>query len=317
MLTGGETENKPAASVLLPVYNGGKYVARAIESALAQSLSDIELVVVEDGSTDDTPDVLQRYALDERVRVVRHERNLGLVTSLNDGLAVCRSEFVARLDADDVALPTRLQRQKAVFDKHPDTVLCATAYERVLPSGDLIRAACPPLTHGALAIAMMIGNRPCHSTIMFRRSSVLAVGGYDPAWFPVEDYDLWLRLLATGRYCGLPTVEARYLENPDGISASKSDRQQRAHAARVSSYRHSLLGSSDAPRTRREAVRQIDCARRFLARELMERGIPRDGLDEMAYNLALAETKGRPRVRRHLLVAATSPRLWLHGVSRR
>lgn len=309
------TEPEPAVSVLLPVYNGDQHLGRAIRSVLDQTLSNVELLIVDDGSTDDTAEVVASYAHDPRLRVVRHERNLGLVASLNDGLAACRAELVARLDADDVALPTRLERQRAMFEEQADLVLCASAYRRVLPSGEVLRTASPPLTHGGLAMAMLTGNRLCHSTVMFRRSIVLALGGYDAAWFPVEDYDLWLRMLEVGRYAGMGTVEVDYLENPEGISASAAAVQQRLRAARTGAYRESVAGPGPVPEpsATRDELRSIDRSRRLLRRRLTGRGIELDGVDEMAYRAALSQTVGRHRLVRHFLVATTTPRLWLRG----
>ncbi len=316
---GGET--RPSVSVLMPVYNGAEYVAKAIDSVLAQTLTDFELVVVDDGSTDDTARVLASYAQDQRVRVVHHETNGGLVASLNDGLQACRAELVARLDADDMSMPTRLQRQKEVFDTNPAVVLCATAYVRFLPSGQVLREGRPPLTHGGLAMAMFTGNRLCHSSVMFRRSAVVALGGYDPAWFPVEDYDLWIRLMETGWYVGISSTEVRYLENPEGISASKSAVQLRYHRARTDSYRQSLVAAvseteatSDTSRFR---VRQIESMRRDLRRHMTDRGIPLDGVDDEAYRRAFETTLGRSRLARHAIVASAAPALWLRRTIRR
>ena len=312
-------DSQPCVSVLMPVYNGAEHVAKAIDSVLSQTLADFELVVVDDGSTDDTAAILASYAHDPRVRVVRHHTNGGLVASLNDGLQACRAELVARLDADDIAMPNRLQRQKNVFDSNPAVVLCATAYARFLPSGEVLRNGCPPLTHGGLAMAMFTGNRLCHSTVMFRRSSVLAVGGYDAVWFPVEDVDLWIRLMETGQYVGVDSIEARYLENPEGISASKAEVQSRYHVARTDAYRRSLVATagdakSDTPRSQ---VREINKMRMGLQRHLTDRGISLDGVDDEAYRRSFETTQGRSRLARHAIVASAAPALWLRRIIRR
>ena len=308
---GGET--RPSVSVLMPVYNGAEHVAKAIDSVLAQTVTDFELVVVDDGSTDDTAAVLASYAHDPRVRVVRHDTNGGLVASLNDGLQACRAELVARLDADDISMPTRLQRQKEVFDANPAVVLCATAYVRFLPSGQVLREGRPPLTHGGLAMAMFTGNRLCHSSVMFRRSAVVALGGYDPTWFPVEDYDLWIRLMETGRYTGVSSTEVRYLENPEGISASKAAVQLRYHRARTDGYRQSLAAAAAVAeteatsRTPRAQVRRVESMRRGLRKHLTDRGIPLVGVDDEAYRRAFETTLGRSRIARHTIVASAAP----------
>ena len=127
----GPASPHPRVSVLLPVFNDGERIGRAVDSILGQTFTDFELVVIDDGSTDQTDAELSARAADARLRVIRHEENVGLVASLNHGLSLCRGELIARLDADDWAFPTRLARQVAEFDARPELVLCGSPYERL------------------------------------------------------------------------------------------------------------------------------------------------------------------------------------------
>ena len=218
----------------------------AVDSILGQTFTDFELVVVDDGSTDGTAEELARGTADDRLRVLRHERNLGLVEALNHGLSICAGDLIARLDADDLAFPTRLERQVAEFDAHPGLVLCGSPYERWAADGGLVRTGAPPQSHAGLAVAMLLGNRVLHSTAMYRRDAAISVGGYDTAWFPVEDYDLWLRLLEVGEFHSLETSEVRYTVNPCGISARRQQEQGDRSLLRSQHYLEDLVGEASS-----------------------------------------------------------------------
>lgn len=300
------TQALPRVSVLVPAYNAGSTLSRALDSLLRQTFDDFEVVVVNDGSTDATEAIAERYAWsDSRVRVVRNDNNLGLVAALGAGVQECRGDLVARLDADDAAMPGRLSLQVEVFDRSPSVVLCATAYARVDPAGLAIRESVPPLSHGALAIAMTIENRLCHSSVMLRRAALLSVGGYDASWFPVEDYDLWLRMMEVGEYRGLADVLVRYTENPAGISATTRAVQDKRFVERRRAYRLELDDHDDTnPTGRPRAAWQY---RQHVAAELRERGIGLGGLDEATYRIAMAGA-GSPLARR-VRCALTAPQL--------
>jgi hypothetical protein len=312
---GGDDEDRtPLVSVVLPVFNCEEFVAAAVESALSQTGVKFEVVVVDDGSSDGTAEVLARYASDTRLRIVRLPQNLGLTPALNRGVQEARGELIARLDADDLALPGRLAAQVEVFAADPSVVLTACAYDRVLPSGDLVRRAAPPATHGALAMAGWSGNRLCHSAVMFRRSTVLALGGYRVEWYPVEDFDLWLRLLEAGRYRGTSFVGTRYLVNPEGISLQQEQRQLHLVRGRCAEFTTSLLGE-EHPLTGsvRQQLRHLDRFRVALHRHLAAAGESADGVDAMAYQLAFETVGAGSPVLRHLRVATAAPGLWRAG----
>lgn len=304
-------------SVVLPVYNDEHHVAHAVRSALAQTGVSLEVVVVDDGSSDGTAEVLATLA-DPRVKVVRLPQNVGLTAALNRGLAEASGELIARLDADDLALPGRLAAQAALFADDPSVVLSACAYTRVLPSGAVQRQSTPPLTHGALAMAAWSGNRLCHSAVMFRRSIALELGGYRREWYPVEDFDLWLRMLGAGRFRGTEFVGTQYLVNPDGISL-QNEQHQAALARRCAAEFVKSLGVEDPPvhATARRHLRHLDDFRVALHRHLDAAGLPTDGVDSMAYQLAHEAATGSSRLLRHVRVATTVPSLWRAGRSAR
>jgi len=229
----------------MPVYNAEAHVAAAIDSALSQTYTDLELLVVDDGSTDGTSSILAGVA-DPRLRVVR-QPNEGLVAALNHGLAECASEFVARLDADDIAAFVRLDLQIRYLDQNPDVAAVGSCYEVVdgdgTSEGVVHVAADPTYLHRRLYFR----NTFAHSSMTFRRAEVLDIGGYHEVG-PVEDYDLWLRLSARHALGCLPDVLLAYRRSEDSIS-SRQREEQLYNLALVRSRAHRERPMS-APRVR-------------------------------------------------------------------
>jgi glycosyltransferase involved in cell wall biosynthesis len=192
----------PAVSVLMSVYNGAPVVAEAIASVLGQTDGDLELIVVDDGSTDATPDMLAAVA-DPRLRLVRQPRT-GLTRALNRALGLARAGLVARLDADDTALPERLARQRAFLAAHPEVGLLGTGAREVDPTGALVRMVRPPVDDAALRRALIRANPFVHSSVMVRRELLARAGGYDETLAVAQDYELWMRLAGLTRLANLP-----------------------------------------------------------------------------------------------------------------
>src|SRR5262249_15246071 len=167
----------PAVSVLMAVRNGSPWVREAAESVLTQTASDLELIVIDDGSTDATPDVLAAIG-DSRVRVERQAPR-GLTASLNRALSLARAPLVARLDADDLALPERFACQRRFLDTHPGIGLLGTAAREVDASGRELCIVTPPEEDAAIRRALIRRNPFVHSSVMMRRSTLVEIGGYD------------------------------------------------------------------------------------------------------------------------------------------
>lgn len=179
---------------------------------IGQSLRDIEIVVVNDGSTDSTPAILDSFASrDPRFRVI-HTPNRGIIEALNTGIAECRGELIARMDADDVSHPRRLELQAAMMDEHPDVSVCSSLI-RMFPRrnllGGLIRYEQwlnSLVTHEQITQDIFVESPVAHPSVMMRREELLAIGGYEEhGW--AEDYDLWLRYYAAGkRFVKVPST---------------------------------------------------------------------------------------------------------------
>ena len=187
----------PRVTVLLPVWNGAAYLADALESICAQTLADFELLIVDDGSTDDTPAILERYrSRDPRIRVSR-QAHAGLVAALNRGLDLSRGGYIARMDADDVSAPERLAVQVAFMDEHPDVGLCGT-WLKLVGGRRIWRYPCDDAD---VRCALLFETAIAHPTVMFRRSCVLEQNlRYDAAYEHAEDYALWLRCAQQSRF---------------------------------------------------------------------------------------------------------------------
>jgi len=203
----------PAVSVVMPVRDGARHVEDALASILRQGLRDFECIVCDDGSVDRTPEILARLAaVDARLRVLRLER-AGIVAALNAGLAAARADWVARMDADDIAAPDRLERQMAAAARHPEAAAIGSAWRVVGPGGEPRRVVVPPLDPDAIAAALMRHNPLAHPTMLLRRDAVRALGGYRAAFRSAEDYDLWLRLSDRHPLRAIPEVLLDYREH--------------------------------------------------------------------------------------------------------
>lgn len=201
----------PPVTVLLPVRNGAETLAEAAQSILRQSFSSFELLIVDDGSDDATPEVIAALAADERVRAIRQDK-LGLVAALNRGIAAARGGLVARMDADDWAHPNRLERQVAAMLRRPTVALLGTGW-RVVGAQGVRLVVLPPETDAGLRAAMRVANAIAHPTVMMRRDAVIQVGSYRRAFVLAEDYDLWLRLLDRYEGACIPETLLDYREH--------------------------------------------------------------------------------------------------------
>lgn len=326
----------PLVTVLLPVYNGGEHLPASIESILVQSLDDLELLVVDDGSDDDSVAQVKTYASkDARIRLVRHERNRGLIAALNTGVAESRGRFIARQDADDVSLADRLQAQVDFLRDSPAVGAVGTGYYRVSEDGTRTDRVQPPPDHTTLRWRFLFGNQWVHSSVMVRSELLKA---WDPpyrGYLHAEDYELWLRIAKVVRVRTLlgPLVQYRNVES--GVSAANEE-AQRDMVREISDRQiEELLGpvgrsTCDALRgtSRLRALDGLDASTTYLMLELMDRfadlpgvrrrtveGIRSRWVRGVAYRLASLRNGERVRrVKRTLRSAA--PAAYSSGLAR-
>lgn len=219
----------PVVSVLMPVYNGGKYLAEAVESILNQTFWDFEFLVLDDGSTDESLQLLLLYAKkDSRLRVISRKKR-GLTFTLNELLSFARGEFVARMDADDVSLLDRFDRQ-VTFLREKHKVVCVGGASQMIDSaGRYLTTLSQPQTDVEIQKLVLGGHGAItHPCAMMRITSLRLVGGYDEEYSTAEDIDLWLRLGEVGELANLPDVLLKYRLHDRSISAISGQVQRDA-----------------------------------------------------------------------------------------
>lgn len=186
----------PAVSVILPARNAERTVEAAVASVLQQSFGDFELIIVEDGSSNETLDRVRRAAgADGRVKVLDGGRR-GTTAAINQGVAAASGRYIARQDADDVSMPRRFERQVAVLEERPELCAVGTAALVIDEAGESTRQL--PMRYGAAAVRDGLQTArvsPVHGSMMIRRDRLSEVGGYRPAFVTSQDYDLWLRFV--------------------------------------------------------------------------------------------------------------------------
>jgi len=230
--SGPDTETqRPLVSVVLPVHDGERFLAAAMDSILQQTYRHLELIVIDDGSTDGSAALAASYS-DPRVRLVRNGRNLGLVATLNHGLDLARGEFIARMDADDVALPERLALQVQRMLAEPELVVLGTDISYVDEAGSTLRApGALPCGPALVRWRLLRGTGLYHPTVMIRRSA-LGAERYLSEFVHAEDYELWLRLSRRHRLDNLPGRLLQHRRHGGSVSARSLDTQLES-AARV------------------------------------------------------------------------------------
>lgn len=242
----------PSISVAMSVYNGEGFLDEALMSVRGQTFGDFELLVLDDGSTDGSRAIIARHACqDPRIRPIFRE-NRGLIASLNQLLEEARAPLLARMDADDVCLPHRFERQIAFLAAHPDYAIVGSATLDI----DVDGAPCPgapdhdpPLTHEQVLAEIERHTPLCHSAIMARRDVLLAAGGYRRAYRHCEDYDLWLRIATFARIGNLAEPLLKYRRSPGQISNRHAVEQTIGAAIAVAAYHERLAGRPDPTAT--------------------------------------------------------------------
>lgn len=204
----------PGLTVLMPVRNGGHYLAPACASVLAQQGAAFEFLIVDDGSDDATPALLSALAAsDPRVRVLGQSAS-GLVAALNRGVHAARAPLIARMDADDLSLPGRFARQLAHLEAHPQVAALGTGWRTIDAASAVTGMVAPPQSASAVRKALMRRNCLAHPSVMFRRETVLRLGGYREALTGAEDYDLWARLSQQADVENLPAPLIALRQHP-------------------------------------------------------------------------------------------------------
>jgi glycosyltransferase involved in cell wall biosynthesis len=268
-----------SVSVVLPVRDGERFLREAVESVLRQTYSDLELIAVDDGSTDGTAALLAGFG-DERLRVLRQEPS-GLVAALRRGVAEARAPLVARMDADDVSEPERLARQVELLERRPRVGMVATWTAVIDEEGRELRREVLPPAHEDLARRLLLRNPFQHGSVVLRRDALEEAGGYRDDYGANEDYDLWRRLARSWELACVPEVLYRYRVHPGAVTQTDPERIARRERLRAELWReyparaYDVRGTIGRARAAEPDVRRgLEADQRALAREALRRGRP-------------------------------------------
>lgn len=218
---------KPKVSVVVPVYNAGNHLVRALGSIIEQSFTEWEMICVNDGSRDGSGNVLDWFARqDSRIRVI-HQDNTGIVGALNRGCEAARSDYICRMDADDIALPDRIATQYDFMQTHPDCVAVGGAIVEMDVDSSPLATSRLPGEHDQIVDRLLHRQTGLfHPTTMIRRSAFENVGGYRKEYEWIEDHDLWLRLSMIGKLYNASQVVLCYRQHATSVCWQKSQRQR-------------------------------------------------------------------------------------------
>lgn len=232
---------EPKVSVLLPTYNGARFITKSIESVLLQSFEDFELIIINDGSTDYTPDIAKEFTRkNNRVVFISNKENLGIQKTLNKGLEIAKGEYIARIDDDDEWVDReKLSAQVKFLDEHPDHVLVGTGIIIVDEKRNELFRFLQPQGDKSIRQRMLFKCCFMHTEVLFRKNAVVEVGGYseEEEHKHVEDYHLWLTLGKLGKLANLPTYSIKFMKREGTITSEHKPEQFRKIIKLVKSFR--------------------------------------------------------------------------------
>lgn len=236
-----QTVASPRVSVIMPVYNAERYVAEAIDSILGQTYKDFEFIIINDGSTDGSLQLIKSYK-DPRIHIISR-KNKGLVASLNEGIKLARGDYIARMDADDVSYSERFAAQVKFLDEKRSVDLIGAQITTIDEGGKSIdKIISKPVEPRDIQLLLGHGSIIAHPTVMLRRSALVKVGGYNQKYWPAEDFDLWQRMALQGMLANLPAVLLKYRISQMSISQSSSSEQLLKSRALARNWRKKHIG---------------------------------------------------------------------------
>jgi glycosyltransferase involved in cell wall biosynthesis len=228
--------NKPIVSVILPVYNGAKYVSQSIESVLKQTFSNFELLIINDGSTDESLSIIESFH-DQRIKVINQE-NKGIIATLNTGIALSQAKYIARIDADDIwSSPDKLSKQMEFLSENPNCVVLGTWANIIDENGTETLLLSYPETDREIRSKMLTKCCLIHPSIVFNKEICLKVGGFDEQEKYVEDYGLWLRMGQFGTFANIPEYLMSYRIHQDSVTQQKNFVQSKNSLELIKKYK--------------------------------------------------------------------------------
>jgi len=225
-LSSGIKMKNPKVTVLMSVYNGEKYLREAVDSILGQTFKDFEFLIINDGSTDKTGEILKSYN-DPRIKIINNEKNIGLTKSLNTGLRLARGEYIARQDADDISLPTRLEKELKFLEQNSNVALVGTDYLFINEKGKVFHVVRCLNGRRKLKEKLLEGNQFGHGSVMMRKECIHRVGTYREEFRFAQDYDFYLRLVEVYDVANISEPLYKWRINISSVSVTKKVLQDR------------------------------------------------------------------------------------------
>lgn len=203
----------------MPVYNSALYLREAVDSILRQSLGDFELILINDGSTDESPQIIASYD-DPRIVVLHHPKNVGLIVSLNEGLELARGQYIARMDADDISVSTRFAKQVEFLENYPEVGILGT---RAIQFGAAHGPMRPPINHDDIRCQLLFQSGFVHSSVMMRTAMMRAKNLLYGDFRHAEDLELWQRCAEEFKLANLPDRLVQYRVHPQSITGNPAN----------------------------------------------------------------------------------------------
>lgn len=219
-------DRSPLVSVVTPVYNAERYLADTISGVLGQRMKDLELILIDDGSSDRSLDIMAGFQ-DPRIQLVRNEKNMGVVATRNKGIALSRGRYIAFNDADDIPLPDKLEKQVAYLEQHPEVGICGTYYQLIDTQGTPGEKVPLPSSEDDVALMSKFINPFCNSATL-TRAELIKGKGFEKSFEYAEDFRLWTSLLAETRGVNLPEYSVLYRVHGSNISIVNRETMWRA-----------------------------------------------------------------------------------------
>src|SRR5215471_16761699 len=237
--------NDPRVSVVMAVYNAERYLEEAVRSILGQTCDDFEFIIIDDGSTDRSPAMLKSFADEDRRLNIHRQPNSGLIASLNKAFGLARGAYVARMDADDISLPRRFEKQVQYLDAHKEIGVLGTWIQDIGADGQPGPIWPLPTSPATTRWFLMFGNCLAHPSAMMRRELSQSLG-YRAAAVHVEDYDLWIRASSVTGVANIPEVLLKYRVLSQSVSSRHLDVQERQAAELQRGLRRQVMGTNEA-----------------------------------------------------------------------
>lgn len=219
--------NEPLVSVILPVYNGEEYLQEAIDSILQQTYKNIEFIIINDGSTDKTDEIVNKYKHEPKLIYI-NRNNKGLVYSLNEGISLASGFYIARMDADDIAFPSRISKQVEYFEKYNDIAVLGSRVECIDENGQYVKCCRRPLSDVNIYTHFIYGTPLAHPSVMFNMKIIQKIDlKYLSDAYPAEDLDLWMRLSEKYKLNNIKEPLLKYRINTKGVSGNNRTFQKK------------------------------------------------------------------------------------------